>query len=98
MFEAFNIRLFETIAAAPTLAGAPLAFATLLAQSAIYLVPFMLVLLWIFGAHAERRAAVDAVLSSLLAMALAVVISSLWMHPPSLCRPADPKLSETRGG
>lgn len=81
MFEAFNIRLFEAIAAAPTLAGAPLAFATLLAQSAFYLVPFMLVLLWIFGAHAERRAAVDAGLSSLLALALAVVISSLWMHP-----------------
>lgn len=81
MFEAFNIRLFEAIAAAPTLAGAPLSFATLLAQSAVYLVPFMLVLLWIFGAHAERRAAVDAGLSSLLALALAVVISSLWMHP-----------------
>ena len=49
MFEAFNIRLFEAIAAAPTLAGGPLAFATLLAQSAVYLVPFMLVLLWTFG-------------------------------------------------
>ncbi|WP_051472518.1 MULTISPECIES: undecaprenyl-diphosphatase [unclassified Afipia] len=81
MFEAFNMRLFEAIAAAPTLAGAPLAFATLLAQSAIYLVPLMLVLLWIFGAHAERRAAVDGGLSTLLALALAVVISSLWMHP-----------------
>lgn len=81
MFEAFNTRLFEAIAAAPTLAGAPLAFATLLPQSAIYLVPFILVLLWIFGAHSERRAAVDAGLSSLLALALAVVISSLWMHP-----------------
>ncbi|MBN8990610.1 MAG: undecaprenyl-diphosphatase [Rhizobiales bacterium] len=81
MFEALNYRLFEAIAAAPTLAGAPLAFAMMLAQSAIYLGPFMLVLLWIFGAHSERRAAVDAGLSSLLALALAVVISSLWMHP-----------------
>ncbi|WP_456777000.1 phosphatase PAP2 family protein [Bradyrhizobium sp. USDA 4369] len=41
----------------------------------------MLVLLWIFGAHAERRAAVDGGLSTLLALALAVAISSFWMHP-----------------
>lgn len=81
MFETFNYCLFEAIAAAPTLAGAPLTFAMVLAQSAIYLGPFMLVLLWIFGAHAERRAAVDASLSTLLALALAVAISSLWMHP-----------------
>ncbi|RTL48024.1 MAG: undecaprenyl-diphosphatase [Bradyrhizobiaceae bacterium] len=81
MFETFNDRLFEAIAAAPTLTGAQLNFAMLLAQSAVYLGPFMLALLWIFGTHAERRAAVDAGLSTLLALALAVAISSLWMHP-----------------
>lgn len=81
MLETFNDRLFEAIAAAPTLAGAQLAVTMTLAQSAIYLGPFMLVLLWIFGAHADRRAAVDAGLSTLLALALAVAISSLWMHP-----------------
>lgn len=81
MLETFNDRLFEAIAAAPTLAGAQLTFTMTLAQSGIYLGPFMLVLLWIFGAHAERRAAVEAGLSTLLALALAVVISSLWMHP-----------------
>ncbi|MBE0704636.1 MAG: phosphatase PAP2 family protein [Alphaproteobacteria bacterium] len=41
----------------------------------------LLVLLWIFGAHAERRAAVDAGFSSLLALMTAVIVSSVWMHP-----------------
>ena len=81
MFEALNHRLFDAIAAAPTLAGGTLTFAMLLAQSAIYIAPCLLVLLWIFGAHAERRAAVDAGFSSLLALAAAVIISSFWMHP-----------------
>ena len=81
MFETLNHRVFEAIAAAPTLKGASLTVAMVLAQSAIYLGPFMLVLLWIFGAHAERRAAVDGGLSTLLALALAVAISSFWMHP-----------------
>ena len=47
MFETLNHRVFEAIAAAPTLKGASLTVAMVLAQSAIYLGPFMLVLLWI---------------------------------------------------
>ncbi|OYU86457.1 MULTISPECIES: phosphatase PAP2 family protein [Bradyrhizobium] len=81
MFEALTDRLFDAIAAASTLAGGSLTFAMLWAQSAVYLGPCPARPPLDFGAHAERRAAVDAGFSSLLALTTAVIVSSVWMHP-----------------
>jgi undecaprenyl-diphosphatase len=81
MLEIFNHRAFDALAAPHGLAGASLLAVLLLAQGAIYVGPCVLVFLWIFGEDEDRRAAVGACLSSLLALAIAHVISSAYMHP-----------------
>ena len=81
MLETLNHRMFDALAAPHGLAGASLLAILLLAQGAIYAGPSVLVFLWIFGEADDRRAAVGACLSSLLALAIAHVISSAYMHP-----------------
>ena len=81
MLEILNHRMFDALAAPHGLAGASLLAILLLAQGAIYAGPCVLVFLWIFGEADNRRAAVGACLSSLLALAIALVISSAYMHP-----------------
>lgn len=98
MFEALTDRLFDAIAAASTLAGGSLTFAMLWAQSAVYLGPCPARPPLDFGAHAERRAAVDAGFSSLLALTTAVIVSSVWMPSSSLHGSANPQLSQSHSG
>ena len=81
MLEILNHSTFDALAAPHGLAGASLLAVLLLAQGAIYVGPCVLVFLWIFGAGDDRRAAVGACLSSLLALAIAHVISSAYIHP-----------------
>ncbi|MFN5408299.1 undecaprenyl-diphosphatase [Bradyrhizobium sp.] len=81
MLEILNHRMFDALAAPHGLAGASLLAILLLAQGAIYAGPCVVVFLCIFGEADDRRAAVGACLSSLLALAIAHVISSVYIHP-----------------
>ena len=82
MLEILNHRMFDALAAPHGLAGAALLAILLLAQGAIYAGPCVLVFLWIFADGGDRRAAVGACLSSLLALAIAHVIFNR-LHAPS---------------
>lgn len=81
MFDALNQQFFSVLGAPPAPSGDIFTFAMFLAEAAIYIGPCVLALLWIFGEHEERLAAIDASLSALLAVAAAAIISSVWMHP-----------------
>ena len=81
MLERVNQSVFSLLSAPHDLSGGALLFALVLAQWAILVGPALLVFLWVFGGADERRAAVRACLSALLALAGAATISSLYFHP-----------------
>lgn len=81
MLENFNHRVFQWLAAPPDLAGAPLVVATFLAQWAIFAGPALLMFIWVVGKTNERRAAVGAGFSCVVALPVAGLISNLYFHP-----------------
>ena len=81
MLESVNQSVFQSLSAPCELSGGALLIALVLAQWAILAGPTLLVFLWVFGDPDERRAAVSAGLSALLALAVAATISSLYFHP-----------------
>lgn len=81
MFEDANRSLLRLLVAPPNLSGGALSVPLIIAEWAIYVAPALLVLLWVLGDDRDKRAAVGACLSALLALAVAAAISSLYFHP-----------------
>ena len=81
MLEAANHRWLEFFIARPDATDRALFFAMLIAQWTIIAVPGILVFLWILGSRQDRVAAVRAFATVLLALLLALFISSIYMHP-----------------
>ena len=81
MMENLNRRAFLVLAARLDLGSASLLGAHALAQWLVLLAPAALVLLWLFGDRRDRRADVAAVLTAVVAMAAACLLSRLVVHP-----------------
>lgn len=81
MLDTLNRTLLELTVASSDLSGGALLFSLALAEWAIFIGPAALVLLWVLGDAQDRRAAVGACLSALLALAVASAISSAYFHP-----------------
>ncbi len=81
MLATLNHQAFALLAAPPGLHGAGLWAATFLAQWPVLAAPATLVLIWVFGLHQERRAAVAAAVTGFLALAIAAVSSGLIVSP-----------------
>lgn len=81
MFETLNRALFAFVSGTSAPTGALLAGAIFIAEWLILTGPVLLVVLWIFGSTGDRRAAVGAGLSAILAVAIAATLSILVWHP-----------------
>jgi undecaprenyl-diphosphatase len=67
---------------APALPGYSLpAIAILFGMYAVWLIPFMLVVIWLRGDEGARERAVEASICAIFALALAQVIGVVWPHP-----------------
>jgi len=81
MIETFNRAVMAQAAAPPDLSGGALLVLLMLAEWAFLAGPATLVLLWVLGGREDRRAAVGAGMTALLALATAAIISALYFHP-----------------
>ncbi len=81
MLDNLNRTLLELIVASPDLSGGALLLPFAIAEWAITVAPAPLVLLWVLGDTQDRRAAVGAGLSAIVALILASAISSIYFHP-----------------
>lgn len=81
MLDNLDRSLLGLVVAPPDLSGGAALFSFALAEWAIFVVPATLVLLWVLGDMQDRRAAVGACLSAVVALILASAISALYIHP-----------------
>lgn len=79
--EAFNQSLFLWINADVDTPLWAVDTATVLADDLIYLIPVLLLLLWLWGDGARRNQAIKACLVSLVALGVNQVIGLVWQHP-----------------
>ncbi|RDK01080.1 phosphatase PAP2 family protein [Paraburkholderia lacunae] len=79
--EAFNQALFLMINATTSTAAWQIEVARLLADYVIYLVPLMLVAIWLAGDEHQRGTAVRACCVTLLALGVNQLIGLAWQHP-----------------
>ncbi len=76
-----NLHLFELINAAPGLDHMRLAWAVALADWTIYLVPVAMTVAWVRGDETARGELLRMLLSTLIALWIAQVITHLWPQP-----------------
>jgi undecaprenyl-diphosphatase len=81
MFEQLNLLLFSSLNAEAGLTGWRLQAGVFAAEWLIFLVPTLLVLLWISGEATQRQAAVRASLAAAGALAINGMAGLLWFHP-----------------
>ena len=79
--EALNRAWFLSINATPATPQWQIQTALFIANDFIYLIPALLVLLWLFGNRPQRAAAVRACCVALLALGFNQLIGMVWMHP-----------------
>jgi undecaprenyl-diphosphatase len=79
--EALNRSLFLSINATPATPHWQIEAASTVANDFIFLIPVLLALLWLFGDHRQRSAAVRACCVALLALGFNQLIGMVWMHP-----------------
>lgn len=80
-FEGFNQKLFLMLNAPSDAASWQIEFARMSANYAIYLVPLILVWLWLRGSDGERGGLVMAVAVAELALFANQLIPLVWFHP-----------------
>jgi undecaprenyl-diphosphatase len=76
-----NRHLFELINASPGMGHLHLVLATALAEWVIYLVPLVMTVAWVRGDHASRRELLEMLLSALMALTVAQVVTHVWPQP-----------------
>ncbi|HEX4767063.1 MAG TPA: undecaprenyl-diphosphatase [Lichenihabitans sp.] len=81
MMDDLNHRAFLALAARLDLGSAGLLGAHALAQGLVFFAPATLALLWLFGDRRDRRADVAALLTAVVALAVAYLLSHLVVHP-----------------
>lgn len=79
--EAFNRALFLHINGGDGTPAWLIQAAIGIADNLIYLIPLLLVGLWLWGDHARRSVAIKACLVALLGVAANQAIGALWSHP-----------------
>lgn len=79
--EHLNYAMLSAIVAPSHTSGSELILLFAAAQWPVFVGPALLILIWILGDHGDRRSAVTAGLSVLLALIVAHFISSVYMHP-----------------
>ncbi|MEO7159860.1 MAG: phosphatase PAP2 family protein [Polaromonas sp.] len=79
--EAFNRSLFLWINAGVNTPSWAIDTAIVLADGLIYLIPVLLLVLWLWGDGARRNQAIKACLVTLLALGANQVIGLVWQHP-----------------
>lgn len=79
--EAFNRALFLYINGGDGTPAWLVQIAIVIANGMIYLIPLLLIGLWLWGDHARRSLALKACLVALLGVAANQAIGALWPHP-----------------
>lgn len=79
--DVLNRALFLSIDAAPGTPRWLIDGAIVMANDLIYLVPTLLVVMWLWGNDARRRLAVKAFLVAMFGLGLGQIIGLLWPHP-----------------
>lgn len=79
--EAVNRALFLMLNATEGSAPALISFAKVIADTAIYLIPMLLMGLWFKGGRDGRDSALQALVVALVALGLAQIMVHLWPHP-----------------
>jgi undecaprenyl-diphosphatase len=79
--EAFNRSLFSSIDATPATPHWLIEAALLIANNAFYILPLLLITLWLFGDAHRRESAVRACCVALLALGINQLIGWAWPHP-----------------
>ncbi|NBW51079.1 MAG: phosphatase PAP2 family protein [Betaproteobacteria bacterium] len=79
--ETFNQSLFLWINAGDSTPSRAINTAIVLADDLIYLIPVLLLVLWLWGDGAGRNQALKACLITLLALGVNQVIGLVWQHP-----------------
>lgn len=80
-FETLNRTLFLLMNGPVGTAPQLVSFARLIADDAIYVIPIVLVLMWVRGSTAQRNVALKAVAVTFLALGVAQLIVHVWPHP-----------------
>ena len=81
MFDTINQTLFAMINAPETASTAMITAATLAAEGLLYLVAVAMVLGWVRGNDALRRALFSAGLAAVFGLVLNAIIRAFWFHP-----------------
>lgn len=79
--EPLNRSLFLAINAPADTPSWMISIATLVADGLIYLIPVLLVVMWLWGTPARRRLALKATLITLFALGVNQLIGLVWQHP-----------------
>ena len=79
--EQFNQAFFLLINAGPDPSPIALYGAIFLAKGVVYILPLLLLSMWLWGLSYHRELAVRAVLAILLGLTLSAAIRGLWPHP-----------------
>lgn len=79
--ETLNRALFLQINAPDGASTWVVKLAIVLADDAIYLVPLLLLALWLWGDERRRRLAIEACLVTLLALGIGQLVALAWPHP-----------------
>jgi len=79
--EALNRALFLKIGAAPTAAKWLIDGAIFVANDVIYVIPILLIVMWLWGDKALRNLALKACLVAMIGVGMNQVIGLAWQHP-----------------
>lgn len=79
--EALNRALFLKINAGPGTATWVVDSATIIANDLIYLIPALLVVLWLWGDEQKRKLALKVFLVTMLGVGISQIIGLAWPHP-----------------
>jgi undecaprenyl-diphosphatase len=79
--EAFNQALFLLINGTPATPVWLVGIAVLIADYVIYLIPFLLAAMWLWGNEAQRSLAIRACLVAMLGVGANQLIGLVWQHP-----------------
>lgn len=80
-FEQLNQFLFLRLNANPDTAEGVLSLASLVADDFIYVIPLVLLILWLWGGRRERSIALEAVAVTFVALGINQLLAILWPHP-----------------